>query len=145
MTTSPRGDATEVLVEGVTVPKIGQKTLLATPGCHREASRRGCRAEVRPKHRQETGLTPVPDSLATCLYPRSGSVEGPRAKGSIDVPFATPECLWSTCAHGPRAKDRSEDPLRHSITCIRWVQPTSRVRGSIHLSESSAVRCHRSS
>ena len=38
---------------------------LATPGCHREASRRGCRAEVRPKHRQETGLTPVPDSLAT--------------------------------------------------------------------------------
>ena len=38
---------------------------LATPGCHREASRRGCRAEVRPKHRQETGLTPVPDSLST--------------------------------------------------------------------------------
>ena len=38
---------------------------LATPGCHREASRRECRAEVRPKHRQETGLKPVPDSLAT--------------------------------------------------------------------------------
>ena len=37
----------------------------ATPGCHREASRRGGRAEVRAKHRQETGLTPVPDSLAT--------------------------------------------------------------------------------
>ena len=38
---------------------------LATPGCHREASRRGCRAEVRQKHRQETGLTPVSDRLAT--------------------------------------------------------------------------------
>ena len=38
---------------------------LAMPGCHREASRRGCRAEVRPKHRQEIGLTPDPDSLAT--------------------------------------------------------------------------------
>ena len=38
---------------------------LATPGCHREASRRGCRGEVRPKHRQETGLTPDTDSLAT--------------------------------------------------------------------------------
>ena len=65
MTTSPRGDATEVLVEGVTVPKIDQKTLLATPGCHREASRRGCRVKVRPKHRQETGLKLDPDSLAT--------------------------------------------------------------------------------
>ena len=62
---SPREDATEVPVGRVAVPKTGQKTLFATPGCHREASRRGCRAEVRPKHRQETGLTPDPDSLAT--------------------------------------------------------------------------------
>ena len=188
----------------VAVPKTGQKTLLATPGCHREASRRGCRVKVRPKHRQETGLTPDPDSLATRPCPRSGSVEGPRAKGSIDVPFATPECLWSTCGHGSRAKpgpkpdlnpvngtdflpfatrgwlwstcgqgcraeDLSEDPLRHAGMALRylwagelcrrparsppsprdnlyrWVPPTSRVRGSIHLSESSAVRCHRSS
>ena len=177
---------------------------LATGRCHREASRRGCRAEIQPKHRQETGLRLVGRCFGTCPCPRSGSVEGPRAKGSIDVPFATPECLWSTCGHGSRAKpgpkpdlnpvngtdflpfatrgwlwstcgqgcraeDLSEDPLRHAgmalrylwagelcrrparsplrhaITCIRWVPPTCRVRGSIHLSESSAVRCHRSS
>ena len=42
----------------------------ATPGCHREASRRGCRAEVRPKHRQETGLTPVPDSCRRHWLPK---------------------------------------------------------------------------
>ena len=35
--------------------------------------------------------------------------------------------------------------LRHAITCIRWVMPASRVRGSTCLSESSAVRGHRSS
>ena len=92
MPASPRGDATEVLVEGVPVPKIGQKTLLATPGYHWEASRRGCRAEVRPKHRQETGLRLVGRCFGTRPCPRSGSVEGPRAKGSIDVPFATPGC-----------------------------------------------------
>ena len=40
-TPSPREDATEVLVEGVAVPKTGQKTLFATLGCHREACRRG--------------------------------------------------------------------------------------------------------
>ena len=34
MPASPRGDATEVLVEGVPVPKTGQKTLFATRGCH---------------------------------------------------------------------------------------------------------------
>ena len=33
-TPSPREDATEVLVEGVAVPKTGQKTLFATWGCH---------------------------------------------------------------------------------------------------------------
>ena len=29
--------------------------------------------------------------------------------------------------------------LSHAITCIRWALPASRVRGSIHLSESSAA------
>ena len=33
-TPSPREDATEVLVEGVAVPKTGQKTLFPTRGCH---------------------------------------------------------------------------------------------------------------
>ena len=89
---------------------------LATPGCHREASRRGCRAEVRPKHRQETGLTPVPDSLATCLYPRSGSVEGPRAKGSIDVPFATPGCHREASRRGCRAKVRPKHRQETGLT-----------------------------
>ena len=91
---------------------------LATPGCHREASRRGCRAEVRPKHRQETGLTPIPDSLATCLYPRSGSVEGPRAKGSIDVPFATPGCHREASRRGCRVKVR---PKHRQETGLRLV------------------------
>ena len=36
-------------------------------------------------------------------------------------------------------------PLSHAITCIRWVSPDSHVRGNTRLSESSAVRCHRSS
>ena len=72
--------------------------------------------------------------------------------GKVSVPktgqyssFATPGCLWGTCGHGGRAEEQSEVPLCHAITCIRCAPPASRVRGIIHLSESSAVRCHRSS
>ena len=36
-------------------------------------------------------------------------------------------------------------PLCHTITCIRWAPPASRALGSTRLSESSAVRDHRSS
>ena len=85
---------------------------LATGRCHREASRRGCRAEIQPKHRQETGLRLVGRCFGTCPCPRSGSVEGPRAKGSIDVPFATRGCLWSTCGLGSRAKELPKINLR---------------------------------
>ena len=39
---------------GVAVPKTGHKTPFATRGCHRDACRRGSRAEDRPKSRQLT-------------------------------------------------------------------------------------------
>ena len=86
MTASPRGDATEVPVSRVAVPKTGQKTLFATPGYHWEASRRGCRVEVRPKHRQEIGLRLVGRCFGTCPCPRSTSVDGPRVNVPIEAP-----------------------------------------------------------
>ena len=45
------------------------------------------------------------------------------------------EYLWA----GSQCRRPVRRTLCHAITCIRWVPPASRVRGSIHLSESSAV------
>ena len=51
------------------------------------------------------------------------------------------EYLWA----GLLCRRPVRRPLSHAITCIRWVSPDSHVRGNTRLSESSAVRCHRSS
>ena len=62
---------------------------LATPGCHREASRRECRAEPgrEPDHNPGNGTDSLPFGTRPC--PRSASVEGPRANVPIEALFAT--------------------------------------------------------
>ena len=46
---------------------------------------------------------------------------------------------------GSPCRRPSRSPLCHVITCIRWAPPASHALGSARLSESSAVRGHRSS
>ena len=85
-----------------------------------------------------------------CLLAGSPCRRGPIAPfidrlgiGSVRVCHAgmALEYLWA----GLLCRRPVRRPLSHAITCIRWVSPDSHVRGNTRLSESSAVRCHRSS
>ena len=92
------------------------------------------RGEVHWLHRARQSASEGSVGIVSLL----GECHEPERRGTDDG-LATPGCLWSTCGQGRRAEDRSVDPLRHAITCIRWVPLTSRVRGSTYLSESSAA------
>ena len=81
------------------------EALFATRGWLRTTCSRRCRAEPgrEPDHNPVNGTDSLPFGTRPC--PRSASVEGPRAKVPIDVPFATRGWLRTTCSRGCRAKD----------------------------------------
>ena len=58
----------------------------------------------------------VPKTGQKPSSPRRNASGVPVGRGAVPktcrkTPSATPECLWSTCGHGPRAEDRPEDPF----------------------------------
>ena len=67
--------------------------------------------------------------------PRRDATEVPVGMGAVPkasqkTPFATRGCHWSTCGHGSRAEDLSEDPLRHAEMALMYLwawEPCRRV------------------